>query len=142
VTARPEISDDGLPAASPPSRRDILQTRPNPQTSLDYLIAINAPATPERAIRIRYVPDKLLLLPNAFDTYLAALTASGDTPAEEMALAIIEDINNEVVPRWIQVQIENNANGAEPTSSTYQVVIEDRQPNWDNPQIIARLSDR
>ena len=142
MTARPEISDDGLPAASPPSRRDILQTRPNPQTSLDYLIAINAPATPERAIRIRYVPDKLLLLPNAFDTYLAALTASGDTPAEEMALAIIEDINNEVVPRWIQVQIENNANGAEPTSSTYQVVIEDRQPNWDNPQIIARLSDR
>jgi hypothetical protein len=109
---------------------------------LDYLIAIDAPATPERAIQLRYVPDKLLLLPDAFETYLAALMASGETPVEEMALAIIEDINNEVVPRWVQVQIENGVNSPDPTSSTYRVVIEDRQPNWDNPQIIARPSNR
>lgn len=142
MTAPPEISNDSPPIGGPPTRRDILETRPNPQTSLDYLIAIDAPATPERAIRLRYVPDKLLLLPNAFDRYLATLTASDETPAEEMALAIIEDINNEVVPRWVQVQIENNATGPQPTSSTYRVVIEDRQPNWDNPQIIAQPSDR
>lgn len=142
MTARPDILDDGPRTANPPDRREILETRPNPQTSLDYLIAIDAPASPERVTRLRYVPDKLLLLPDAFATYLAALTASGETPTEELALAIIEDINNEVVPRWVQVEIENGASGPEPTSSTYRVVIEDRQPNWDNPQIIARPSDR
>jgi 7-cyano-7-deazaguanine reductase len=142
VTAGPDIPDDNPQTASPPGRREILETRSNPQTSLDYLVAIDAPATPDRAIRLQYVPDKLLLRPDAFDNYLAALTASSETPAEEMALAIIEDINNEVVPRWVQVQIENCASDPQSTSSTYRVVIEDRQPNWDNPQIIARPSDR
>jgi len=142
VTAGFDISEDSPQTASPAARRETLETRPNPQTSLDYLIAIDAPAAPERAIQLRYVPDKLLLLPDAFETYLAALMASGETPVEEMALAIIEDINNEVVPRWVQVQIENGVNGPDPTSSTYRVVIEDRQPNWDNPQIIARPSNR
>lgn len=142
MTAGFDISEDSPQTANPAARRKALETRSNPQTSLDYLIAIDTPTTPERAIRLRYVPDKLLLLPDAFETYLAALTASGETPAEEMALAIIEDINNEVVPRWVQIQIENSVNGPEPTSSTYRVVIEDRQPNWDNPQIIARPSDQ
>ncbi len=63
-------------------------------------------------------------------------------PSEELALAIIEDINNEVVPRWVQVQIETRTDTPQPNASAYRVLIEDRQPNWDNPQITARASDR
>lgn len=142
MTTGSGISDDRPQTTGPAARRETLETRSNPQTGLDYLVAIDAAASPERAIRLRYVPDKLLLRPDAFDTYLTALMASGETPAEELALTIIEDINNEVVPRWVQVRIDKTANGQIQGSSAYGVLIEDRQPNWDNPQIIARAADR
>lgn len=141
MTAGPEETDSIQPASGPPERREILRTRTNPQTGLDYLVALDA-ATADHAIRLQYVPDKLLLLPEIFDAYLSALTAPGDLPVEELAIAIIEDINNEVVPRWVQVQIERCKAGAETSVGRYRVLIEDRQPNWDNPQIIARASDR
>jgi len=142
MPAASDISGNGRRTAGPPERREILETRPNPKMGLDYLVAIDTAASPSRVIRLRYVPDKLLLRPVAFETYLSAITASDDPPAEELALAIIEDINNEVVPRWVQVQIENGATGTQPGSGAYRVLIEDRQPNWDNPQIIARASGR
>ena len=142
MTAAPDISGNRRQTDGPPERREILETRPNPKTGLDYLVAIDTAASSKRVIRLRYVPDKLLLRPDAFETYLSAITAADDPPAEELALAIIEDINNEVVPRWVQVQIENGAPGTEPGSGAYRVLIEDRQPNWDNPQIIARTLDR
>lgn len=142
MTGVADISDDSPRTASPPDRREMLKTRANPQTTLDYLIAIDAAASSGRAVRLRYVPDKFLLRPEAFDAYLSTLTTASDVAAEELALAIIEDINNEVVPRWVQVRIENLTNDQEPNSSTYRVIIEDRQPNWDNPQITARASDQ
>ncbi len=142
MTATPDISDSSPRTEGPPERREILETRPNPQTGLDYLVAIDAEASSGRDIRLRYVPDKLLLRPDAFDTYLSALTSKDELPAEELALAIIEDINNEVVPRWVQVAIEDGGNGPDPKAAGYRVLIEDRQPNWDNPQIVARASDR
>ncbi len=142
MTAAPNTTDNSRRTDRPPERREILATRPNPNTGLDYLVAIDTAASSSHGIRLRYVPDKLLLRPETFETYLAAVTATDELPAEELALAIIEDINNEVVPRWVQVQIENSATGPEPASGAYRVLIEDRQPNWDNPQIIARASDR
>lgn len=142
MTAEPSLSDGGPPTTRPPDRREILATRANPKTGLDYLVAIDTAASSGRAVQLRYVPDKLLLRPEAFDAYLRTLTSASEMPAEELALAIIEDINNEVVPRWVQVQIEASAGGREPKSNAYRVLIEDRQPNWDNPQIIARASDR
>lgn len=142
VTATSEKSDGNLLSGKSPERREILKTRPNPQSGLDYLVAIDAAASSGRDIRLRYVPDKLLLRPDAFDAYLTALTSMDELPAEELALAIIEDINNEVVPRWVQVQIKDGANDPAPGAGAYRVLIEDRQPNWDNPQIVARASDR
>ncbi len=142
VTAASDIPDSGLRNGGPAERREILETRANPQTSLDYLVAIDAAASSGRDIRLRYVPDKLLVRPDAFDAYLSALTAIDALPAEELALAIIEDINNEVVPRWVQVQITDGASDQGPNNGAYRVLIEDRQPNWDNPQIVARASDR
>lgn len=142
MTAESSLSDGNPTTTRLADRREILATRANPQSGLDYLVAIDTAAVSGRAIQLRYVPDKLLLRPEAFDAYLSTLTSGSEMPAEELALAIIEDINNEVVPRWVQVKIKSTARGQEPNSSAYRVLIEDRQPNWDNPQIIARASDR
>lgn len=142
MTGATDISGGRPLTEGSPERREILETRPNPQTGLDYLVAIDAAASPAREIRLRYVPDKLLLRPDAFETYLSTLTSTDELPAEELALAIVEDINNEVVPRWVQVQIKDSANDPAPKAGAYRVLIEDRQPNWDNPQIVARASGR
>ncbi len=137
-----DTDGDEPPRPDPVTRRGILETRANPQTALDYLVAIDATAaSPGRTIHLRYVPDKLLLRPDSFGTYLTMLTGSSDTPPEEHAITIIEDINNEVVPRWVQVQVRSTPEDRRAAVNGYRVVVEDRQPNWDNPNIIPRSSD-
>ena len=64
---------------------------------------------------------------------------SGKIPLlEEAAAAILEDMGNEVVARWIQV---NASTGSEDPTSVpgHQVVLEDKQPQWENPGLLARL---
>jgi 7-cyano-7-deazaguanine reductase len=46
---------------------------------------------------------------------------------------VLDDLNNELVPRWVELTVERDA------PLPHRVVIEDRQPNWDNPQLMARL---
>ena len=106
---------------------------PNPGPSHDYVVTL-AGALGEVHVELRYVPDRWVLAPNAFADYLSAFDKSAETP-EEIGVAILADLNNEVVPRWLQVTVTK---GKE--SSAYTVVLEDRQPDWDNPILWLRLN--
>jgi len=57
---------------------------------------------------------------------------------EDLAVTVLTDINNEVITRWIQVQV-NVPELQHHAVDTHGVVIEDRQPGWDNPALMARL---
>jgi NADPH-dependent 7-cyano-7-deazaguanine reductase QueF len=46
--------------------------------------------------------------------------------AESLALAILDDINNEAVPRWARVRITTRTHGG----LHHQVTVEDHQPRW------------
>ena len=51
---------------------------------------------------------------------------------------ILDDINNEVVARWVQITVSS----PDPTDSALEfhgIVLEDRQPKWDNPALLSRL---
>ncbi|MDX1737443.1 MAG: hypothetical protein R3261_04365 [Alphaproteobacteria bacterium] len=132
------IKDEDLEAAedrqSPDMRRRfILVTEENPNLSIDYLISLSGKLNDEEsAIRITYVPDKLLLSPDAFEHYLHSFEDDLLAAPERLALAILDDFNNELVPRWVQVQVQFH-------SSNHQILIEDRQPIWDNAGLLARL---
>jgi 7-cyano-7-deazaguanine reductase len=136
MTETPDDSGPQGDTAPTMRRRAKLETVPNPDLSIDYLsvlqgATLNAAAT----VTLRYVPDKLILPIAAFAEYLAAFDATMSGSLEEIALAALSDINNEVVPRWVQIVAAQTGD----VTASHQVLIEDRQPKWDNPALLARL---
>lgn len=122
-------------------RRAFLGTSPNADRKLDYIVTL-AGHLPNsgggRDIVLRYIPDRNVLDAKAFGDYLEALSSeTWDTP-EDLAVTILSDISNEIVSRWAQVnlsmpELQHHA------VATHSVIIEDRQPGWDNPSLLARL---
>ncbi|MEE8393877.1 MAG: hypothetical protein V3R66_05985, partial [Rhodospirillales bacterium] len=53
---------------------------------------------------------------------------------EKVAVMVLNDINNEVVARWTQVSV-----AASKDKASHNVMVEDRQPHWDNPDLLSRL---
>ena len=51
---------------------------------------------------------------------------------------ILDDVNNEVVPRWVQVTVTAPGDRAAGVDG-HGVMLEDRQPRWDNPALLSRL---
>ena len=124
-------------------RRRHLLVRPDPDPRMDYVVTLAGRIAGERAalsarVEVRYVPDRQILDPDSLLAYLGNLGPITSAALEEVGGAVLDDINNEVVPRWVQVSVamENRevADGPE-----HSVLFEDRQPRWDNPQLLGRL---
>ena len=124
------------------SRRNLLECTSNPDGGLDYMVNITGHIDKEGSTRtnvlLRYVPDKLVLDAGSFGVYLDMLGETGWKVAEDLAVTIISDVNNELVPRWVQVSV-SAPDLAHPAVDTHGVVLEDRQPKWDNPALLSRL---
>ncbi len=83
-------------------------------------------------MRLRYVPDRDLLDPDALSDYLRAMDTDKSTP-EALAEMILEDINDQVIPCWLDVTLRRDGPVA------HEVRIEDRRPRWDDKGLLARL---
>ena len=125
---------DNAPATARPE--SLLSARNNRRSALPYIVALSGDlqATRQR-VRMRYIPDKLLVERSSFTTFLASLDAAESDAPEELALAILDEMNNEIVPRWIQISVGGNARDG--TAET--VTVEDCQPNWEPPDLLHRL---
>jgi len=84
------------------------------------------------SMRLRYVPDRNLLDPQALGDYLRTVAVDGETP-EALAEMILEDINDQVIPCWLDVTLRHDG------AVTHEIRIEDRQPRWDDKGLLARL---
>lgn len=113
-----------------------LRWRNNPRSGLDFVIVLDgiAPRAGCR-VRLRYVPDKLILDRDAFLDYLATLAPPPGGATENLALALLDEINNEIVPRWVQIALSAVTDDV-PVET---VILTDRQPNWDNAAILGIL---
>ena len=121
-------------------RRALLATTPNPGERLDYLVmlegAVDLGGYDRRvAARLCYVADRRVLSLDAFSAYLDAVAKSAWPTLEAAAIFMLGDINNELIPRWAQIRLITGSDGRE---HGHSVIIEDRQPGWDNPTILAR----
>jgi hypothetical protein len=121
------------------ARLGLLTQRSNPRIGMDYIVALDGAVGSDGRCRVRltYVPDKLLLEAGGFAAYLAAFDDSAAARSETMALAILDDIGNEIVPRWAQVVVSQTL--GETGAGMQCVIVEERQPSWDNARILARL---
>jgi 7-cyano-7-deazaguanine reductase len=124
------------------SRREPLRTLPSPDSRIDIVTSLNgsidwkSDADPVRVL-IRYVPDRDVLEPSGFEEYLSNL-GSIDWPTLEAAgAAILDDVNNQVVPRFVLVSVEIGFTDDE--TAAHSVLLEDNQPGWNNASLLSRL---
>lgn len=128
-------------------RRALLITKTNPDRSLDYIVTLSGhlPSShmsgggERQRIVLRYVPDKLVLQTHALGVYFEALAQTTWANPEDLAVTVLTDVNNEVITRWIEVAV-NVPERIHHAIDTHGVVIEDRQPGWDNPALLRRLA--
>lgn len=108
----------------------------NPNRVHDYIVDIKARIGKEKKITLRYVPDENIIQPEKFCEYVNIFT--GEENLEKIAGAIIEDLNNEFLPRWIRVTVSEKSEKKE-QSFSQRVIIEDRQPGWQNSELMEKL---
>lgn len=119
--------------------RALMATRPNPGARHDYLVRLDGAVTLAAGtarLTLHYVPDRLIAEPSGFDAYVAALGAAGHDSLEALATAVLDDLNNALVPRWTRVAL---AAEAEPAGHRHAVLIEDSQPGWANDALLSVL---
>lgn len=126
------------------TRRKLLITAANPAQRLDYVITIArklslGSGAGEAALALRYIPDRLILDQAAIAAYMRALEQLAGTGLEALAHTLLDDISNELVPRWVEVNLTQTAAPTDAPGTFYTVTMEDRQPNWSNPQVLSRL---
>lgn len=124
-------------------RRRHLTVRPNPDAKLDYVSTVTGGFTGTSAgsdvrIELRYVPDRVILEAESFATYLENLAVQPWESVEQLATMILDDINNEVIARWVQISVEFVTQATD-RSREHRVFVQDSQPNWKNPDLLQRL---
>ena len=113
-------------------RRSMIEIHRNPKAGLDYSITLDR-ALPlsdiagDVILTIRYIPDHFVATPESLDAYSAHLAAQDWSSLENLAATLIDDLNNELIPRWIEVCLKTTLAGGE---TGYEIRMEDRRPDW------------
>jgi len=94
-----------------------LKTYPNPDSRKNWLIVVKIEEPVQ--IRIRMVPDKLIANHQELKSHIRKIAAQDWGTPEEMTLNIIESVNNDLIPKWLDVIYECDG---------ISVRLEDRQP--------------
>lgn len=124
-------------APDPAPRRALLRPAANPEPGLDYLVTLDGLLPGGGAVAVRYVPDRSILTADALAEYLkAASTGATDAVPEALTGMILGDLGNELLPRWLRVSLTP----APRSGLRHVIVMEERQPHWDNPALLARLA--
>ncbi len=114
-------------------RRETLQISPAPHPRHDVVVT-HRTHLGNTALRLRYVPDRDILSPDSLNVYLKMIEAGPQVSLEEKAQTILEDINDQVIPSWLEVTMRLTDGEAE-----HDVRIEDRQPHWQDRGLLDRL---
>ncbi|MBT3906662.1 MAG: hypothetical protein HOB79_16000 [Rhodospirillaceae bacterium] len=116
-------------------RRQLLAAIPGPDTEHEILVRMEQAVSFEgdqnsTQIRIMYIPDRLLLPDESLRAYFNVVSTLDYGSLETLAVKLLDDFNNEIVPRWVQIDI---------TTTGAQITATDRQPGWDNPNLLSTI---
>jgi len=125
-------------------RRAVLKGHDNTGGRADYLAGLQGRlvfAAPkiEAIVTVRYVPDRYVVTPESFNTYLKTVERLDWDGLEDVALAIVKDIANEMLTRWTQVNLKS-AHPELTHVAAHDVTVEDRQPGWHNDDLLYRMA--
>ena len=135
--------DSPVDEMSARKRRELLATAPNPGERHDYMVVLEGSFTLEGSDQrvnaaLRYVADRRVLPLDAFGAYLESLNGGAWPSLEAVALVMLGDVNNELIPRWVQIRLVAGTGDLGDLGKRHSVIIEDRQPGWDDPTLLAR----
>ncbi|MBL6934207.1 MAG: hypothetical protein ISR48_02235 [Alphaproteobacteria bacterium] len=127
----------------PLKRRELLSVSPNPGVTTDYVVTLESrvdspPDGWSGNVLLRYVPDKQILDAESFLDYTRALGGRAWPSPEDIAVAIQDDVNNELVARWTRITVTTDANSGSALAG-HSITVEDRQPQWDNRPLLDGL---
>lgn len=124
-------------------RRSLLLPRGNPAGHTDYVVQIDSQVTASSlsaaiSVTIRYIPDREVLdAPGLYD-YWGMLGAADWPSFEDLAVTVLGDLSNVLVPRWIEIVLSTEAADVE-GGQGHRVVLQERQPKWHNEALLTRL---
>ncbi|WP_339780144.1 hypothetical protein [uncultured Thalassospira sp.] len=124
-------------------RRNLLQTEANPGIQFDYVVTLQSELHGAKNVfpaqlSLRYVPDRLLLKSDCLAAYFQEIGTITFDNLEQAAVLLMEDFNNELVPRWINMRL-NKYTADNDTVHHHEATLEDRQPRWHNTRLLERL---
>ncbi|AXO15852.1 MULTISPECIES: hypothetical protein [Thalassospira] len=124
-------------------RRNLIQTEPNPGTRIDYVVTLQSNLTGAKDVfparlTLRYVPDRLILKTSNLAEYYAEIASIEFENFEAAAVLLMDDFNNELVPRWISLRLDKQTADNDQVFH-HETALEDRQPKWGNPRLLDRL---
>lgn len=125
--------DDLSPDNGVAQRRERIDLTPLPHPRHDAVVTL---ATERNGIsvRLRYVPDRDVIVPASFETYLEAAFLELDGALVAMAQTVLEDINDQAIPCWMEILLVRTDGAIEE-----KACVEEKQPRWQDPGILARL---
>ncbi|OSQ39666.1 hypothetical protein [Thalassospira mesophila] len=124
-------------------RRNLLETETNPGIQFDYVVTLQSElggaqnVFPAR-LTLRYIPDRLILKPACLATYFQEIETIVFDNLEQAAVLLMEDFNNELIPRWINMRL-NKHTADNASVQHHEATMEDRQPRWHNARLLERL---
>jgi 7-cyano-7-deazaguanine reductase len=81
-------------------------------------------------VDLRFIADRDVIAPAALATYFQAAARESHATLEAYADLVLDDLNNELVPRWIWLRLQCGG---------HQVIQQDQQPGWDNTGLLATI---
>jgi len=121
------------------AKKDILSAAPNPYRNKVYIVSITQEISLNQQsylFGLRYVPDKLLLNDAGLANYLEQTLGHKAKSAEILTHEILEDITDQIIPKWIEVNLRQKDNDH---GQNIFITMEDRQPGWENTPLLNRL---
>jgi len=132
------MSDD---KRHPTFHREAINVARNQRTDFDYIVQrrdqvlvdeITGVDKKEIVVFLHFVPDRHILAPNdGLSSYYDKIGHEIWGSPEEFAQSIVDDLNNELVPRWLRLQVR--------FADGHELIFEDRQPKWHNDGLLAQL---
>lgn len=119
------------------ARQERILTIPLPDAKVEFLCRLDGTvAAVGASLRLSYIPYKSVLDGDGFAAYLKDLPAPDEAASamETTAAIILDDLNNELVPRWLQLVLTRERQDG----TVQRVLVEDKQPRWDNKALIGR----
>ncbi len=81
-------------------------------------------------VDLRYIADRDVIAAAALAAYFAAAAQAHCETLEAYADMVLNDLNNELVPRWIWLRLRCGG---------HQVIQQDQQPTWDNTKLLETI---